>query len=102
MGVSRNFKMKSRNSRRFVTRAAHLKTGNACIGAYLGKEVIWLSLRSEISELKTITPTEFWGPKHNFFSLTVCTLDQYFINGIFPIFSWETIHFPMIFASRFL
>ena len=33
------------------------------------------------SEQKNITPTPFSRPKQNFFSLTVCTLEQYLQNG---------------------
>ena len=29
------------------------------------------------SDEKMITPTVFLGPKHNFYSLTVCSFDQY-------------------------
>ena len=33
------------------------------------------------SDYKIMTPTVFVGPKHNFYSLTVCNLDQYLRNG---------------------
>ena len=33
------------------------------------------------SDEEMMTPTVFFGPKHNFYSLTVCRLDQYLPNG---------------------
>ena len=35
----------------------------------------------DTSDQKLMTPTVFVGPKHNFYSLTVCRLDQYLPNG---------------------
>ena len=52
-----------------------------CIGEY-GRAVV--SGPSRIfgkSEQNIITPTPFLRPKHNFYSLTVCNLDQYLQNG---------------------
>ena len=50
-------------------------------GAYGSKWGIWPYRLIGSSQLKIIILMDIWGLKHNFFSLTVCTLDQYLKNG---------------------
>ena len=48
-----------------------------CIDVYAATGVPPFSLIFGTSEQKMMTPTMFLGPKQNFYSLTVCNLDQY-------------------------
>ena len=51
------------------------------IEAYGRKGVIPAHRIFGTADEKMMTPTVFLGPKHNFYSLTVCNLDQYLRNG---------------------
>ena len=51
------------------------------IESYGSRGVSRLSLIIGNSQQKIITPTALLRPKHNFYSLTVCNLDQYLPNG---------------------
>ena len=48
-----------------------------CTGAYGRKELFRPSQVVWISELNMMALSDIMGPNQNFFSLTVCTLDQY-------------------------
>ena len=50
-------------------------------GAYGSKWVFWLYRLIGSSQQKMIILMDIWGLKHNFFLLTVCTLDQYLKYG---------------------
>ena len=52
-----------------------------CIDAYGRKGVSPAPQIFGTSDGKMMTPTVFLGPKHNFYSLTVCRLNQYLPNG---------------------
>ena len=52
-----------------------------CIEAYGTKGVISAPRIFDTSDEKMMTPTVFLGPKHNFYLLTVCRLNQYLPNG---------------------
>ena len=52
-----------------------------CIEAFGRKGVIPAPRIFGTSDEKMITPTVFLGPKHNFYSLTVCSLDQYLLHS---------------------
>ena len=52
-----------------------------CIGSYGSKAVSWPPCVIRISEQKIRVMTGKLGLKLNFFSLTVCRLDQYLTNG---------------------
>ena len=59
-----------------------LEGGSAkCIEAYGRNGVNPAPRIFGTSDEKMMTPTLFLGPKHNFYSLTVCRLDQYLPNG---------------------
>ena len=52
-----------------------------CTDAYGRKGVTPAPRIFGTSDRKMMTPTVFMGPKHNFYSLTVCRLEQYLQNG---------------------
>ena len=52
-----------------------------CFGAYGREWGFWPSCLIGRSEQKIISDVDFVGPKQNFYSLTVCTLEQYLKNG---------------------